>query len=145
MNDRRRFIVYTVTTIAAGSLPAALVHAKRPGSDITKTPPIRAMRRFQRGRHLGKEEFQSLVDEVFYVYGGPAGVVDLQLISVKDGPGSRSVEQFFLDFRGPSSPSLESATYEAEHSRGNRFEIYLQEAGSDDEASYYSASFSHLI
>lgn len=145
MNNRRRFIVHAVTTIAAGSLPAALAHAKRPDGDITKTPSIRAMRRFQRGRHLGKEEFKSLVNEIFYVYGGPAGVVDLQLISVKDGPGSQSVEQFFLDFRGPSSPSLEFATYQAEHSGGTRFEIYLQEAGSDHEAAYYSASFSHII
>lgn len=145
MITRRRFVGHAATTLAAGSLSVSLHAAPPVDRDVVKEPSRRSLKRFRRGRHLDKSDFESLVNEIFYIYGGPAGVVDLRLTAVEDGPRSVGVEQFFLEFRGPSSPALETGTYQGEHSRKNSFDIYLEKVGGDSAASYYSASFSHIV
>ncbi|HMH52909.1 MAG TPA: hypothetical protein VK548_21910 [Candidatus Acidoferrum sp.] len=128
MLNRRRFVYGVVSAAVLGPSLAGIARAAERSSGPTLS-----------GR-LGREVFLALRHQPF------TAVIDERrvrfvLVGVTDESCCRQYEQFTVLFHGPSDVRLKDDVIVLHHATAGSVELYVQAAGTDEQATHYRASF----
>ena len=94
---------------------------------------------------IPKSVFADNVKTKFRIYREAASPVEVELVEVSKGESSPKQEYFSLFFRGPLDQFLSQRSYQVEHEKLGRFDLFLVPIGKDAEGFHYEAVFNRFL
>lgn len=142
--SRRDFVHGFGLVVMSGLLLSTGVDRLGPTLATTQVVPPTIMR----------TTFAPYVGDTFYVRLGPADLVPLQLVNVRDLLSARALasrgftvdpdQSFSIRFRGPADRPLPQDIYRFEHSRVGGFDLFIVPMRPEQDGRYYEAIFNRL-
>ncbi len=132
MSNRREFV-------AAGTGSAVL-------AGLGVTPALACPTSARRvGGSPALSAFKALEGQDFQFRSASGRRSTLRLVTVREVPSSRPLEQFSLVLRGPRQSALAGALYRLDHAQTGSFQLRLDASGQDELGPLYHADFSLLV
>jgi hypothetical protein len=94
---------------------------------------------------LTKEAFAENLNTKFRVPLESPDAVELELIEVMEARSTSRQQQFSVFFRGPLEYGLQQGTYQMEHEKMGKIDLFIVPVGREADGLHYEAVFNYVI